>query len=47
MTFFGIDIPATQHPNPIGHDTSAILSECGYSADEIKTLFDCGAAGGK
>ena len=47
VKFFGIDVPATRHPDPIGAQTSAVLSECGYSADEIKALFDCGAAAGK
>jgi len=47
VTFFGFEKPDTQHPGPVGSDTSAVLAEFGYSAEQIQDLFDRGIAAGK
>ena len=47
VKFFGADPIRTTHAGPIGCDTSAVLTECGYSPEEIQSLLDRGIAAGK
>ena len=47
VTFFGADPIQSTHAGGIGCDTSAVLTECGYSNEEIQSLLDRGIASGK
>ena len=47
VTFFGTDPIQSTHAGGIGCDTSAVLTECGYSNEEIQSLLDRGIAAGK
>ena len=51
IDMFGTGIDFSDTPSRAGgppatlwQDTAAVLSELGYSAEEIEALFDCGAA---
>ena len=43
----GVEKPEAKHVGIPGCDTSEILAECGYSTEEIGSLFAAGAALGK
>jgi len=47
VTFFGTDPIKSTHAGGIGCDTSAVLSECGYTPEQIQSLIDRGIATGK
>ena len=46
VSFFGVDLPDTQHAGPVGSETSAVLAEYGYSPEQIQDLFTRGLAAG-